>query len=1058
MQSNKLSVTPQPSTKHLTDEELKLQYGIHMTSRIQEDGDGKEAKWADIDDDDEDDWAPTTIEWTDGTKSTVASTDVAKTIEERPQLVAASIDGQRLVQPARALAPQFPTSIGPNATVLKVGGNVEKLQAQRTSMQQLKGPNEKPTSMSIKTAPAPAPNKSPWAALPPVEKASPVIINPQPVPLSQKFPGSFGYSQSPSTVSGASPAKEISADDFSRTWRETPGGHARELYMPSSGKYEAVPEPRRRMSRNDGFRNATVLQRPNQSDAHAPAEPSAAFQTTRTSTDQVRRRASSTLSGGSGQFARRMSMSKQSETSAVIVDGPPLRSDVAPPDTSNESALQHQQNIFQAEGSVAQVQESRRTSQPTEEVQFVANQRYLMKERIEQARRRKQEEEAREEAAKQERIRQKLASLPPPSEIRKESKVENAAPTQQSALASQSPPKPPQPRPTGEPLQYGMMKVHPLDSVKKHGLPPATVESLEFSQTSTELQPTSQQHPNVPSPVVNGVRPVLESQKVSVPEPGFVSDRSPQPSTAVSVGADARAGWADIKNDRGAQPSSVWGLPNNKALGNGTFGQALTGFAPQDLSRANNFTGQGWLHGKPSSERSPQLPFVNTNPQENRQSLPAQTVPSEQFSLAANSEIDSAMPISKPLPIGPPQQHSAPHSWQASPNLAPPNGGLAAWNNFHQFASQQERAETERLQRELAARREEELRTGVKSGPQYSFNETWKQVQLGDQAGQRQIAVVTQSTTPASNLFGAVGSKSDLDSNYKMVNTLPSRGSRFFPQASDAPFAQMRRAVTHGQIERSGSPSPPPAEEYGSHHPAFEGDSKNPVVHFPREKAVVKLPPITAPPSATAVQEPTSPLSWAALASQTSTHPAHRSVSTPIVQTASWQARFDGLLRKHSPTKPAFAEPIPASVAVASRELFDASPDMPLVAVSLPQASGDLDSEKVTSKDVEDEEDLFEDREAGSLPAINLPRDMAPTTFPHMHPLHGQQFLKVPVPAETTSVRPFWVNNWVEYSSKRQDQFALVHLPGSTKTTKRTLRPPFTARFRGGRPRQIPAH
>ena len=45
-----------------------------MTSRIQEDGTGGEAKWADIDDD-EDDWAPETIEWNDGTKVTLAHTE-----------------------------------------------------------------------------------------------------------------------------------------------------------------------------------------------------------------------------------------------------------------------------------------------------------------------------------------------------------------------------------------------------------------------------------------------------------------------------------------------------------------------------------------------------------------------------------------------------------------------------------------------------------------------------------------------------------------------------------------------------------------------------------------------------------------------------------------------------------------------------------------------------------------------------------------------------------------------------------------------------------------------
>lgn len=42
-----------------------------MTSRIQEDGGATEGKWADIEDD-EDDWAPETIEWTDGTKTNLA--------------------------------------------------------------------------------------------------------------------------------------------------------------------------------------------------------------------------------------------------------------------------------------------------------------------------------------------------------------------------------------------------------------------------------------------------------------------------------------------------------------------------------------------------------------------------------------------------------------------------------------------------------------------------------------------------------------------------------------------------------------------------------------------------------------------------------------------------------------------------------------------------------------------------------------------------------------------------------------------------------------------------
>lgn len=65
---------PPPPPKQFTDEELKQQYGIHLATRLQADESGKEAKWADIDDD-EDDWAPETVEWMDGTKSTVAAAE-----------------------------------------------------------------------------------------------------------------------------------------------------------------------------------------------------------------------------------------------------------------------------------------------------------------------------------------------------------------------------------------------------------------------------------------------------------------------------------------------------------------------------------------------------------------------------------------------------------------------------------------------------------------------------------------------------------------------------------------------------------------------------------------------------------------------------------------------------------------------------------------------------------------------------------------------------------------------------------------------------------------------
>ena len=65
---NKNQPVPTPPPKTFTDEELKQQYGIHLATRLQADEGGKEAKWADIDDDEED-WTPEAVQWMDGTKS-----------------------------------------------------------------------------------------------------------------------------------------------------------------------------------------------------------------------------------------------------------------------------------------------------------------------------------------------------------------------------------------------------------------------------------------------------------------------------------------------------------------------------------------------------------------------------------------------------------------------------------------------------------------------------------------------------------------------------------------------------------------------------------------------------------------------------------------------------------------------------------------------------------------------------------------------------------------------------------------------------------------------------
>ena len=1079
-------VTPQPSTKHLTDEELKQQYGIHLTSRIQADADGKEAKWADIDDD-EDDWAPETIEWNDGTKSTLTTVEMTPQPSTKP--ATPSADKLKPETPTKTAALQFAPSIGPNATVLKLGASAERQQAQKAAILQAKAPSDKP-SINTNANPAPAPAKSPWAPLPPVDKVSPVAINPQPMAPPSRFTAGRAYAESPITMHAPSPAKEISADDFNRGWRDSLPNQPRELYMPNSGRYEAVPEGRRRMSKNDqNFRAPAVLQRPSQTETHAPAEPSAAFQTHRTSTDQARRRASSTISGGSGQLGRRMSV-KSGEVQTPSVDISRQEVDTAVRPVSRDGPLSAAQtpSSYQARGMSDYMAAGIAPTTDADLEAQRAQQKALMKEKIELARKRKVEQEQAEDAAKQERIRQKLASLGPDPKLAKKQEEEaqqkaheensakenekvdtgevlSAAPSAPAVTTTttttQSPPKPPQPLASGAPQQYGMMKVHALDSVKKMGtshLRPAEAQKMPFRER-IEPQPADQAQPenlHVPSPIVNGVKPVPEvrvpgdQEPLSVPEP---SPKLPRPSSVVG---DARSGWGDMRHDhRSQQTSSLWGLPNNKTLGNGTFDQSLAGYSPQDLSRTSS-TAAGWMNGRtPHSGRSPQIQQANHILADNRAYSYQSITSPDQGPLAADSEVDSLFPTTKPAPIAPPQAQQVPPAINGLANGQRQNG-VDAWNNFHSIASQQERAENERLQREAMSRREEEMRTGIRQGPSYTFNETWKQVQTGDQAT-RSISGVAQSSVPASNVFGAVGSLPAADLGPRAINGPPGRGSRFFPQPIGPQYPLLdRRVVTYSHPEPPRTPSPPPAEELASLHPAFDGDFTRPVVHFPH-KPVVKLPPAMPPtppspvhvePAVVAIPAPAlaAPLTWAARVSMPPPLPPApaplRTVSTPIGQNPSWQERFNGLLGKKVSPAQAAVQPLEAVLAVTSvtKEPLEVQHVLISAAsVSLPVELSTApleDDDSIISKDVESEDDLFEDREPGSLPAIKFPLETSMMPMPKYFP--PRIIASAP---EVTSTFPYMVTHWFEPRRQQpaRELFALIRMPGATKSIRKEL-------------------
>ena len=1062
-----------------------------MTSRIQADGEGKESKWADIDDD-EDDWAPETIEWGDGTKVTVNQADVIPPASQAGKLEPATNDESKPAQPVKIMSPltTITTTIGPNATVLRLGASAERQQAQKAATLQ-KGPTEKPIQVTGK-APAPPPSKSPWAPLPPVDKVSPLEINPQlSMPPPQRYFNNQGNLQSPSTMAPQSPAKEISADDFNRSWRDPQNSQPRELYMPNSGRYEAVNENRRRGSRNDqGFRAPAVLQRPSQSDQHTPAEPSAAFQTHRSSTEQdrapwARRRASSNLSATSGQYGRRMSVTKPGDRDLSVVSSEAVQErrdshatvsdsvgsqDMPPPPVSNAA--------YRPQGFVPAQQTPRQPAVSTDQVQTNvapsatapgldaerALQKQLMREKRELAIKRRQEEEDRLEAEKKERIRLKLEAMGPPPEKSKQQEPHSASQeppmsAPESAPPIQSPPKPPIPEASGQPTQYGMMRLHPPDVTRT----PASIDQQAEMALSTP-PPSDHSHPlsepvvSVPkaSPTLtNGIRPTPDPQSTKLSRDASLDDRVIQASKASSMASESRSPWSSSRVDHRPPQTNLWGPPtNNKALGNGTFDQSLAGFPSREFGARE----PPWNKGRLAAERSPQMMSATSNvPMDRTPSLPS-FPPSEKSPLAANSEVDSILPQSRPAPIGPPQAQQAAQRWQASPNMRAGAPAVAAWNNFSVDVAQADRAESERAQQELAMRREEEARTGIRRAPQYTFVETWKQVETGDQAGQRQITGVAQSNFNPSTLtgtqFGAVGSLPVTDLGSRPVNGLPVRSSRFFPQPADTPFAQNRRAVTYSHPESSsGSPPPPPAEEFGSAHPAYDGDFRQPVVQLPPTKPIVKLPP--APPASTPPSVSTlparppaaaAPLSFAAavkiqpvpqpLPPPPQPQPSLRAVSTPIAATASWQDRFNGLLGRQP--KPERKEQVLA-VTSSSKEPLDVPPTSLSASVSLPQLEDDVltDAGRVTSKDVEDEEEIFEDRVTGDLPTIKIPQ-----ALPRELPVARTPFVRpktrlLPQLIDPLSAIPILADLLGEHPPNgKKGDFVIIHLPGAAELRK----------------------
>lgn len=1008
-----------------------------MTSRIQEDGGGTEAKWADIDDD-EDDWAPETIEWTDGTKVTLTHTDhppaPADQIPEESKDAAPVPEQTMARDPIKIAAPKPTTSVGPNPTVLRLGANAER-QAKAASISS-KGTNDRAPSGS--TSPAPPPAKSPWAPLPPVERVSPV--NP-PVHGFQppRGPGPVSHPSRDDVRQGPYPPQEIAADDFNRTWRESAPGAPRELYNSRSGRYEPVQDTRRGSWRQDqGPRPPAVLQRPNHVESGGPAEPSAAFQTHR-STHQDgmgwnRRRTSSNVSGGSGGFGRRMSFGRDappprymegrrgSQTNGMVDpalmglepgpthEHPPSQQHTAASTTASWAG-QAPRSVSVA-SSVEQVTPAPVPEAPQEDPLVL--QERIMKDARAQARQRRLEQEEKDRLEREERIKKKLAALGPPPEKPQPSRKQSTeagkpqTPAPQPPATLYSPPKPPVPEPSGEPKQYGMMKVHHPDTVKKLV---AANERDRASEKPTE-KPSS--------PHLRRVQPSPREQKREL-APVLTTAKQLKTETPDEMGDDHDAAWRPVPTSNAptsnvpnsyapwtnanmpSNPPSVknpWKLLNSdRSLGNGIFDQSLGGLPSHEVP----------LRGQLKLDQPSVPPQAFSGPQESASISP---LPSPETRHA---------PIGHPGPIGPPSSQQ--NQWQQDFARA---GGLPAWNNFDTLSREGGRAMQER------ARAQFEANKGKPNPIAASLQTNWKPLRGSSaETAQKKSVIgiapgpVNNNNGPPTNPLTGLDAPADglpfTESHARPIASVPARSSRFFPQASE----QSKRPTTE-KYEHKRSPSPPPPEEVST-HPVYFGDSGRPLVHLPNPKPVVKLPPkALAPPAA-----PAAPPTFASMAAA----PA-RGPPAPASTAISWQEKFNGLFGKKTPVEKKSA----LAITSATKEPLDVSLSVPAVSVSLPSIENgvQIGDGHLAVRQVEEQEEIFEDREPGSLPSVRVP-NMAPANAWQAAPAPPPSRLRAKVlkPMQVHSIEPYEVG--LDDKDAAGNTLVVVRLPGAAEAKTLTL-------------------
>ncbi|KAI0446764.1 hypothetical protein F4803DRAFT_451459 [Xylaria telfairii] len=942
---NRNRVPTQPEAKKRSDEELKHD-GIHLADRLGPEDLKGQSNWADIDDDDE--WAPDTITWTDGTKITLpAAEDTPASPIVQPAIIEKIKKEPILVPKPKSPAPISSASGSPSIKygVLASGKGLV-----------LKGAPEKPTLVAKPPAP-PGPVKSPWAPLPPVEKVPPVTMD-----IQNQAPPSRYPLRDASNVKSATPppTKEIAADDFSRNYRDGPINPSRELYNSQSGRYEPVSD--RRGSRNDSYpRQPAVLQRQPHNDPQGPAEPSAAFQTSRNSVQEGtynRRRGSSNVSGGSGHLAHRIGGKSHdlvpppelglNQGQALQPRAGSIHGSVESPVSSqpflsannqlNQRAhppVPYPQLVSPHQTHAVPYQNTYNQEPPQADPDWEKTQKEYMRKKREEAVRRRVEEEAREEAAKQARIAEKLKALGPAPE-RKSAKKDTLSVIQRTDIPAALAVRSKSTTETTKPDPISTTAPGPEAKVEKS----ITTDSVLKERAESDLR------------VTNGsLKPPMDYEQPRMPSTQSVTGAHGQPAAPWSEASQHSERFPTWTGGHQGTTRDVWGAPGNgRSLGNGTFNADMGPLSESHAPTSTNIMHRPAPIGPPRS--TAQAPQPETQP-------------------------------NRLAPIGPPR---------TQPN--PTN----AWKTFDIKADDEQKRLERIKQREASTKKE--------AAP--VFTDTWRSVTLNEEGKRNSSGAYVQShrggpLTDSQETEKATSYPEDRRQTTAPSNAAPPTGpsaqtrtgSRFFPASKDV----QQNELSTQPSTRSKSPTPPPPTADG--HPVYDGDATKPHVALPPLKPRVKLPPSAQPAAPGAIVPPSKqvPVSFAAAAASNvlprtpdaaiSGRPVSRGRGFngipqkphEIASQENWQSKINNLMGKKS-TSPAKSMPVGSSIVVPleSSRSRD-SMDIPILS---PSGTASTEDSSFTSREMAEE--CFGEQEMGSLPAVRLPTEVPDAAWQAVQP------------------------------------------------------------------------